>query len=106
MINPRRRMFFWVLVPAFIFGLAGVVMGLWNAILPTVAGWRPLSYWQALGLLVLCRLLFGGLHLRPWGGPWSPSKGPGPQKWATLTDEERQELRQRWQERCQQRDKK
>ncbi len=40
---------------------AAVVMLLWNAILPALAGWGMLTYWKAAGLLLLCRLLFSGL---------------------------------------------
>lgn len=36
-----------------------VVMLLWNAIIPSVIGWGALSYLQAVGLLLLCRVLFG-----------------------------------------------
>jgi len=98
-MKTKRYLFFWVAIPAFIFALAGVVMGLWNAILPPVLAVRPLTYWQALGLLVLCRILFGGLHFRPWGGH-RPGQWGWNEKWANMTEEERQQLRQRWQERC------
>jgi len=40
-----------------------VVMLLWNWLLPTLFGWRLITFWQALALLVLCRILFGG-----WSG--------------------------------------
>lgn len=43
-------------------GFGYAVMRLWNAILPAVAAVHPLSYWQAVGLLVLCRILIGGFH--------------------------------------------
>jgi hypothetical protein len=43
---------------------SAVVMGLWNWLMPTIFGWRAITFWQALGLLVLCRILFGRL-----GGP-------------------------------------
>ena len=42
-------------------GAAAVVMLLWNAIIPGLTGWGLLGYWQALGLMALCRLLFGGI---------------------------------------------
>ncbi|TMH77819.1 MAG: hypothetical protein E6H52_03585 [Betaproteobacteria bacterium] len=42
------------------FGLA--VMGLWNWLAPDLFGWHPLSFVQAVGLLLLCRLLFGGFR--------------------------------------------
>ena len=37
-----------------------VVLHLWNWLLPTLFGWRQITFWQALGLLALCRILFGG----------------------------------------------
>ena len=41
-----------------------VVQLLWNWLLPTVFGWRQIGFWQALGLLALCRILFGGFGFR------------------------------------------
>ena len=41
-----------------------VVMHLWNWLLPTLFGWRQITFWQALGLLALCRILFGGFGMR------------------------------------------
>jgi len=38
-----------------------VVLHLWNWLLPTLFGWRQITFWQAVGLLALCRILFGGL---------------------------------------------
>lgn len=49
-----------------IFSLVGlVVMLLWNALLPTILGVSTISYLQSLGILVLSRLLFGGIG--HWG---------------------------------------
>lgn len=41
-------------------GLTALVMLLWNALIPAIVGWAPIGFWQALGLMLLCRLLFGG----------------------------------------------
>src|SRR5215203_5698755 len=38
-------------------GLA--VQWLWNWLLPDIFGLRQITFWQALGLLALCRILFG-----------------------------------------------
>ncbi len=47
--------------------IVAVVMGLWNWIVPGITGWGCITYWQALGLVVLFRLLSG--HF--WGhGYW------------------------------------
>ena len=37
-----------------------LVLQLWNWLLPPLFGWRQITFWQALGLLALCRILFGG----------------------------------------------
>jgi len=37
-----------------------VVRLLWNWLLPPLFGWREITFWQALGLMALCRILFGG----------------------------------------------
>ena len=45
-----------------LFGFIGgeIVKQLWNWLLPPLFGWREVTFWQALGLLALCRILFGG----------------------------------------------
>jgi hypothetical protein len=42
-----------------VFGVA--VMVLWNALLPDIFGLPELGYGQAAGILVLVRILFGGI---------------------------------------------
>lgn len=47
-----------------------VTMWLWNALIPEIIGWGSINYWQALGLLVLLRLLFGHFgHFGHFGRP-------------------------------------
>ena len=45
-----------------IFGF--VVMLLWNWLMPALFGWRLIGFWQAIGILVLSKILFGGFHGR------------------------------------------
>jgi hypothetical protein len=45
---------------AVIAGFAAVTMLLWNSLMPDIAGLSALSYWQALGVLALSRILFSG----------------------------------------------
>jgi len=61
----RRKWMF--LVPAAMLGIAlftfiggELVKLLWNWLLPPLFGWPQVTFWQALGLLALCRILFGG----------------------------------------------
>lgn len=60
---------------ALLFGL--VVMHLWNWLMPELAGAGRIGFWQAFGLIVLARLLVGGIHhgVRGedrWRGRFSP----------------------------------
>ena len=77
-----------VLILAAIAVVGYVVMLLWNAIVPVVfTGVQVLNYRQALGLLVLSRILFGGFRGRGGGGHrrW--------QRLENLTPEERARFR-------------
>jgi hypothetical protein len=71
--------------------LGYVVMSLWNAVLPAVAGIRAITFVQALGLLVLSRILFGGL--RGWGRRGSHWRGRMQARWEQMTPEEREKFR-------------
>src|SRR6202051_1980112 len=53
----------------FIFIGGEIVLHLWNWLLPPLFGWRQITFWQAIGLLVLCRILFGGLGSHHSGRP-------------------------------------
>ncbi|HTT63262.1 MAG TPA: hypothetical protein VMG35_15515 [Bryobacteraceae bacterium] len=73
-----------------------IVQQLWNWLLPPLFAWREVTFWQALGLLALCRILFGGL-----GSPGSGKSGFPRRKdkrlaerWAAMTPEERERFRQ------------
>ena len=65
-----------VVVAAVVSLLGLVVMGLWNAVLPTVFGFKVIDWPLALGLLVLARILFG--FPGPRHGPWGHRRGPHP----------------------------
>jgi hypothetical protein len=69
-----------------------VVMHLWNWLLPSLFGWRQVDFWQALGLLVLCRILFGGFGGH--GHDRSSSRRHGNPCWERMTPEEREKLSQ------------
>ena len=41
--------------------IVAVVMWLWNELVPRITGWNTINYWQALGLMILFRLINGNL---------------------------------------------
>ncbi len=55
---------------AILFGF--VIMWLWNWLMPEIFGLTTLSYWQAVGLFILLKLLLGGCGSGSGGG--KPSK--------------------------------
>jgi hypothetical protein len=70
-----------------------IVRLLWNGLLPPLFGWRQVTFWQALGLLALCRILFGGFGGRGFGR--SNARRRIAERWERMTPEERERFRQR-----------
>ena len=82
-----------------LFIFSAVVMLLWNNLLTSLFHWRLITLWEAMGLLVLCKLLFGGFR----GGGWGhhPSwRNRMNQKWMNMTPEEKEKFKQEWKNRC------
>ena len=69
-----------------------VVMSLWNGLMPSIFAVRVISFWQALGLLVLSKILFGGF--RSSGGGGTRWRRRMTERWEQMTPEEREKLKQ------------
>jgi hypothetical protein len=81
-----------------VLALSFVVMSLWNWLMPALFGLRIISFWQALGLLVLSKILIGGFRGRPGGGMhWRRRMM---ERWEQMTPEEREKFRQGMRGRC------
>lgn len=85
------------MVFVFVFGLTAVVMYLWNYALAPSLDLNPLSYWQAMAILVLSKILFTGIRPRKSGGPW---KSRRKSKYQNMSEDERQVFRDKWKKRC------
>jgi hypothetical protein len=75
-----------------------VVLHLWNWLLPPLFGWRVITFWQALGLLLLCRILFGRLGGRSFSR--SNFRRRMSERWEHMTPEEREKFRHGMRGRC------
>ena len=75
-----------------------VVRQLWNWLMPAIFGWREITFWQALGLLALCRILFGGFGFR--GSGRSHLRRRITERWEQMTPEERERFRHGMRGRC------
>lgn len=80
---------------ALVFG--GIVMLLWNNLMPDLFRLPLINFWQALGLLLLAKILFGGFRGGPGRGRW---KDRVQQRWMEMTPEERERFKQEWGSRC------
>jgi len=75
-----------------------IVMSLWNWLAPAVFGARMINFWQALGILVLSKILFGGFRGQPgYGGHWRRRMSA---RWEQMTPEEREKFRRGMAVRC------
>lgn len=72
-----------------------LITALWNALMPAIFGLPVIGFWQALGLLVLSRILFGRFGFRGHrGGRWERQKRMARLRMECLTPEERERFRQ------------
>lgn len=92
-----------IMVFAGILIFSGIVMLLWNALMPVLFHLPVITIWQALGLLLLTKILFSGFRGPGFGGfrggrgPW---KDKMKQQWMNMTPEEREKFKQNWGKRC------
>jgi hypothetical protein len=78
--------------------LGFVVMSLWNSLMPTLFGWHVITFWQAVGILLLSKILFGGFR----GGPGRHMRFRRHmmERWEHMTPEERAKFREGMRGRC------
>jgi hypothetical protein len=84
-----RGLKFAIMVAAGIAAVGYLVMSLWNWLLPPLAGWHAIGFGQAVALLVLCRILFGGFRGRG-GWHWRQHMR---ERWEQMTPDERERFR-------------
>ena len=75
----------------FVAVMGAVVMFLWNNLIPEIFTVPEITFWQALGLLILARILFGG-----FGGRGFRRHGDWKRKWMHMSPEERARFKHRW----------
>lgn len=90
MKHKIKYLFYFIMMIGAIAALGWIVMSLWNWIIPSLfANALSIDYFRALGLLILCRVLFGGFHGR---GGWHHHRHM--QRWHSMTDEEKEKFKQ------------
>lgn len=90
------KILFFIILAATVFSF--VVMELWNHLMPAIFGLHTIGFWQALGILVLSKILFGGFRGRPgFAMHWRERMM---ERWEHMTPEEREKFRARLREGC------
>lgn len=101
----KQRFFFrkkFIFIPFLVLGMLAlisyVVMLLWNNLLPDIFHVTAITYWQAAGLLILCKILFGFGGPRGRGGaPWMRHKM---ERFKNMSPEEQERFREEMRARC------
>jgi len=89
------------IVAVLVFGY--IVFGLWNWLIPTLFHGPIITFYQAIGLLILSRILLGGAKFGRRGGGFGPRahfRKHWQDKMASMTPNEREKFRDEWRRRC------
>jgi hypothetical protein len=98
--NRRRKFGFALMAIVFVIAIGFVIMLLWNWLMPELFGLSTITYWQAVGLLILSKILFGG--------GWSKKQHPRHShywkkrfmsKWDDMCEEDRDKIKERFRRR-------
>ena len=98
-----RNCFFIPLFIAGFFAMSAVVMLLWNWVVPGITSFAAITYWKAMGLLVLSRILFGGFHFNRHHHKMRDhfeKHAAFKDKFMDMTDEEKQQFKNQLKSRC------
>ncbi|HEY4197964.1 MAG TPA: hypothetical protein VGM63_20625 [Mucilaginibacter sp.] len=96
----RKKFIFIPFIAAGVLALVSyVVMLLWNSLLPDILHTGVITYWQAMGIFVLAKILFGfGRGGRGGGGaPWMRHKM---ERFKNMSPEEQERFREQMRQRC------
>ena len=94
-----RRFRMWkVLKVVVLVALALTVFGfvtehLWNWLMPVIFGLKTITFLQALGLVVLSKILLGGIHKHGHGGGPRGWKRHMADRWERMSPEERERFK-------------
>ncbi|MBD1393825.1 hypothetical protein [Mucilaginibacter glaciei] len=99
----EKRFFFIPFGVAAILALVSfVVMQLWNNLLPDILHVGTITFWQAMGIFILSKILFGfgGKGGRGGGAPWMRRKQMMEEKFRDMSPEDRAKFKEQLQDRC------
>ncbi|QJD95614.1 hypothetical protein HH214_06885 [Mucilaginibacter robiniae] len=91
-----RFIFVPIIAAAFLTIISFIVMQLWNNLLPDILHVSTITFWQAMGIFILCKILFGfGRGGRFGGGtPWMRNRMA--EKFKNMSPEDREKFREQF----------
>jgi ABC-type multidrug transport system fused ATPase/permease subunit len=100
----KKIILFIMVATAAVLAFGGIVMWLWNTIIPSLIQGSVISYWQAVGLLLLCRILFGNWRAGFGGGHHAMKDGGVgihfKERIMNMSKEEKTAMKEAWEKRC------
>ena len=88
-----RYIFFPLIGIAFLSLVSFVVMQLWNHLLPDILHANTINFWQAMGLFILSKILFGFGKGGRMGPPWK--RGRMAERFKEMSPEEREQFKEK-----------
>lgn len=101
--NGKNCFFLPLLIVGF-FGISAIVMMLWNFVIPAITGFKVITYWQAIGLFALSRILFGGFkfrrHHQQGRAHIQQAHAAFKDRFMEMNDDEKLQFKNQWKNRC------
>jgi hypothetical protein len=86
-------------IAAFLSLTGFVVMSLWNYLLPAILHVGAITFWQAIGIFILCKILFGfGRGGHKAGAPWMRHRME--ERFKNMTPEEKEKFKEKMMQKC------
>lgn len=95
-----RFIFIPLAVAAFLSLASFVVMNLWNWLVPAIFHLSAITFWQAMGIFVLSKILFGFGKGGPRGGGGAWMRHGMAEKFKHMSPEEKEKFKEKWGQRC------
>jgi hypothetical protein len=96
----KKGLMFFLFFLAMLLLVGFIVMGLWNNILVAVLGVKAITFVQALGMLLLSKILFGGFRGNCGGRGRQQWKMRWQEKMSNISPEEKEKFKAEWKNRC------
>jgi hypothetical protein len=96
----KRAIFIPLAIAAGVTLFGFVVMHLWNWLMPALFGLGMITFWQALGILILSKILFGGFKGCPGHKKFHGHMHDMHGRFMHMSPEAREKMKAEWKDRC------